>query len=45
MNEIKKNKIDENPPVFKKWKSWYILVLANLTFLIVLFYIFTKYFE
>jgi len=44
MKEIKTNKI-EKPPFFKSWKGWYFLVIGNLTFLIILFYLFTKVFE
>ncbi|MGA7836796.1 MAG: hypothetical protein WB996_02440 [Ignavibacteriaceae bacterium] len=45
MEETKKKNISEDPPLFKKWRSWYILVLANLVGLIILFYLFTKIFE
>ncbi|WP_199688359.1 hypothetical protein [Pontibacter oryzae] len=33
------------PPFFKSWSGMYWLVLANLGFLILLFYIITKYYE
>jgi hypothetical protein len=36
---------DEKPPLFKTWKGWYSLVLGFLSFLIILFYIFTRIFE
>jgi hypothetical protein len=36
---------NESPPLFRSWKSWYILVLVHLTFLIISFYLITKYFE
>ena len=46
MKDNKKNNLkDESPPLFKTWKGWYALVLGNLIFLIVLFYLFTKIFE
>jgi formate/nitrite transporter FocA (FNT family) len=45
VEELKKKNISEDPPLFKKWRSWYILVLANLAGLIILFYLFTKIFE
>ena len=32
-------------PVFKSWRSWYILVIGALIALIIFFYFFTKYFE
>jgi len=35
----------EKPPFFKRWKGMYWLVLGNLAFLIVLFYIITKIYE
>lgn len=36
---------DENDiPLFKKWSHWYVLVIAFLALLIVLFSLFTKYF-
>jgi hypothetical protein len=31
-------------PLFKKWSHWYVLVIAFLALLIVLFSLFTKYF-
>lgn len=36
---------DESPPFLSAWNRLYTLVLLNLVFLIVLFYIFTKVFE
>ena len=30
------------PPFFSSWSGWYWLVLGNLAFLIVLFYIITR---
>jgi hypothetical protein len=36
---------DDKAPVFKSWRSWYLLVILFLVLLIVLFYFFTKYFE
>ena len=36
---------DVRPPLFKSWKGWYFLVLGNLSFLILVFYLFTKIFE
>jgi len=35
---------EEKVPLFKKWSHWYILVIGFLALLIVLFYLFTKYF-
>jgi|GEM_PF-1470546 len=45
MEKEKKPIINEDPPLFKKWKSWYYVVIGNLALLILLFYLFTKYFE
>ena len=36
---------DTPPPLFKSWKTIYLIVLGNLALLIVLFYIFTKVFN
>ncbi|WP_299758576.1 hypothetical protein [uncultured Pontibacter sp.] len=33
------------PPFFKRWAGMYWLVLGNLAFLIILFYIITKLYE
>ncbi|MBW7468893.1 hypothetical protein ABID22_003557 [Pontibacter aydingkolensis] len=33
------------PPFFKSWAGMYWLVLGNLAFLIILFYILTKIYE
>lgn len=35
----------DKPPFFESWKGMYWLVLGNLAFLIVLFYIITKIYE
>ena len=35
----------DKPPLFKSWKTWYALVLANLALLIVMFSILTWIFE
>jgi hypothetical protein len=35
----------EDIPVFKSWRSWYVLVIGSLIGLIIFFYVFTKYFE
>lgn len=34
-------KEEENIPIFRKWRSWYILVLVVLFLLIGFFYLFT----
>jgi hypothetical protein len=36
---------EERPPILKTWKNLYALVIGVLVILIVLFYLFTKYFE
>jgi len=36
---------DSKPPLFKKWNGWYVSVILFLGLLILLFYLFTKYFE
>ncbi|WP_018479715.1 hypothetical protein [Pontibacter roseus] len=35
----------DKPPFFKSWRGMYWLVLGNLAFLIILFYIITKLYE
>lgn len=35
---------EPRPPLFKSWKTWYLVVVVNLAALIVLFYIITKVF-
>ncbi|MFD1188155.1 hypothetical protein [Pontibacter rugosus] len=35
----------DKPPFFKTWAGMYKLVLGNLVFLIILFYIITKIYE
>lgn len=39
---LEKEKAIEKPPFFKSWAGMYWLVLGNLAFLILLFYILTK---
>jgi hypothetical protein len=36
---------DDRAPVFGSWNRMYIFVVANLFFLILLFYLFTQYFS
>jgi glucose uptake protein GlcU len=36
---------EDKVPVFKKWSHWYALVIGFLALLIILFYLFTKYFS
>jgi hypothetical protein len=36
---------DDKAPFFGKWRGWYISVIVFLALLIVLFSLFTKYFE
>lgn len=36
---------EEKPPYFKSWKGWYLLVIGNLIFLIILFYLFTIHYS
>ncbi|WP_291910656.1 hypothetical protein [Chitinophaga sp. CB10] len=36
---------EERPPLFPSWTHWYILVVAWLALLIILFYFFTKTFS
>lgn len=35
----------ELPPFVKSWKQFYWLLIGWLAFLIIIFYIFTRYFE
>lgn len=35
----------EKPPLLSSWKRLYAVVLLNLAFLIILFYLFTKAFK
>jgi hypothetical protein len=43
--DTKSNKISDNEvPLFRKWRTWYLLVLGNHLLLIILFYLFMKYF-
>ena len=36
---------NDKAPFFKNWNYWYVLVIAFLVLLIILFYFFTKHFE
>ena len=44
-NPVDEVKPLEKPPIFKSWAGMYWLVLGNLAFLILLFYILTKIYE
>ena len=39
------NQENESPPFFKSWNGVYGFLMANLFFLILLFYLFTRLFE
>lgn len=41
----KKETEQELPPFVKSWKQFYRLLVGWLIFLILIFYLFTKYFE
>ncbi|MEJ2004695.1 MAG: hypothetical protein P8X57_06975 [Cyclobacteriaceae bacterium] len=41
MTENIKTDPSENPPLFRSWKGWYILLIANLIAMIILLYLFT----
>ena len=36
---------ENRPPLFKRWRSWYVLVLGVLALLILLFYLFTNRYD
>ncbi len=36
---------EERPPLFKKWSTWYRLVIGSLVLLILFFYFLTKHFS
>jgi hypothetical protein len=37
--------LEDKPPFLKKWKNIYWLLMANLAFFILLFYLFTLHFS
>jgi len=39
------NDQEEHPPIFKSWRNIYLIVLGNLAFLIIIFYLITSYFS
>lgn len=41
----KTDKDPEKPPILSSWNRLYAVVLLNLAFLIILFYLFTKAFQ
>ncbi len=36
---------DDSPPFFNSWKGAYLFLMAHLFFLILLFHLFTRFFE
>lgn len=42
--KISIRELDEQPPIFKSWLSWYSIVIAALVIELILFYIITKVF-
>ena len=41
-----KNTYDEHSiPLFGSWKGWYVFIMGVLAVLVVLFYVFTRYFS
>ncbi len=46
MDKEEANKHEEDaPPILKSWKNLYIAVIANLVLLIILFYLFKKFYS
>lgn len=43
--DLKNLSSSEKPPLFKSWNWWYLIVLANLTILILFFYLLSKVFD
>jgi hypothetical protein len=43
--DLKNVSSSEKPPLFRNWNCWYLIVLANLTLLILFFYLLTKLFS
>lgn len=41
----RKKTMQDKPPIFKTWNSWYIMVIAFLLLLIACFYFFTQHFS
>ncbi|MDF9795941.1 hypothetical protein OKW21_001204 [Catalinimonas alkaloidigena] len=44
MNKASQDQLD-GPPFFKRWSGMYWLVIGNLVFLIILFYLLTAYYS
>ena len=44
-NEELNRTVEEKPPILSSWKKIYTIVFGNLVLLIILFYLFTKYFS
>jgi len=36
--------LNEKPPLTKSWSSWYMIVLSFFVFLVVIFFMLTKWF-
>jgi len=45
MNDREKRAPQEKPPLFRKWRSWYLLEVTILTLNVVLFYLITRFFQ
>lgn len=46
MSDKLKNEADEEkPPLLKSWNKLYFFVLAQTAFLIIIFYLFTRFFR
>ena len=45
MNNSAKATPQEKPPVFRKWRSWYLLEISILALNVVLFYLITRFFR
>jgi len=44
-NEIREDPVEEAPPLLSSWNHWYALVLGFLVFLVIVFYLFSKFYE
>ncbi|MFZ1291162.1 MAG: hypothetical protein WAR79_13785 [Melioribacteraceae bacterium] len=44
-NDVLNKTIEEKPPILSSWRKIYTIVFMNLVILVILFYLFTKYFS
>ncbi|MCB0658922.1 MAG: hypothetical protein KDC57_22420 [Saprospiraceae bacterium] len=45
MSAMEDKTLNEKPPLFRSWSSWYTLILVFFILLVILFFLITKWYD